>query len=80
MKQNREIKKMRMNMGRFLHNYYMKFGEEKYEAFLKRLGPSLEREYGEPFSSDNLRIMEAEFVTFNTVLNDKNKLAKSIRL
>ena len=30
-------------------------------------------EYGEPFSVENLRIMEAEYVTFNAKINEKNK-------
>ena len=75
-----EIKKLRMNVGKFLHSYYVRFGEEKYEQFLKVLGPSMEKDYGEPFSSDNLRIMEAEFVTFNAVLNDKGKTSKNLKL
>lgn len=63
---------MRMNLGKFLHDYYVKFGEERYQRFLDKLGPILEAEYGEPFSSENMRIMEAEFVTFSTKLKDRN--------
>ncbi len=66
------IKETRMEIGKFLHTYYVKFGDEKYETFVENLGESMEREYGEPFSSDNLRIMEAEFVTFNSRLKKKN--------
>lgn len=73
MKNKKEIKNMRMQIGKFLHNYYVTFGEEKYDEFIKKLGPSMEQEYGEPFNGDNLRIMEAEFVTFNSSLNDKKK-------
>ena len=67
----KDIKKLRMNLGKFLHDYYVKFGEEKYEEFLKKIGPSISKEYGEPFSGENLRIMEAEYVTFNKKLSDK---------
>lgn len=80
MKRVNEIRNMRMNMGKFLHSYYMKFGEEKYEEFLRSLGPTLEKEFGEPFSKDNLRIMEAEFITFNALLNDKKKNRKNTKL
>lgn len=72
MKKN-DVKDFRMNMGKFLHNYYLRFGEEKYEKFLEELGPTLEAEFGEAFSSDNMRIMEAEFVTFSSKLNNKYK-------
>ena len=67
----KEIKKLRMNLGKFLHEYYVKFGEEKYEKFLEKLGPALESEYGESFSDENMRIMEAEFVTFNQKIKEK---------
>ena len=50
MKKN-DVKDFRMNMGKFLHNYYLRFGEEKYEKFLEELGPTLEAEFGEAFSS-----------------------------
>ena len=69
-----DIKKLRMQLGKFLHDYYTKFGEEAYENFLKKLEPAMLKEYGEPFSIENLRIMEAEFVTFNARLNEKSKL------
>lgn len=69
----KQIKEFRMNLGKFLHDYYIKFGEEKYEGFIERIGEVMVKEYGEPFSSDNLRIMEAEYVTFNARLDEKNK-------
>ncbi len=71
---SKDIKKFRMELGRFLHDYYMKFGEEKYEQFLTKLSPSMIKEYGEPFSSENLRIMEAEYVTFNKRLQTDKEL------
>lgn len=67
-----EIKNFRMNLGKFLHDYYVKFGEEKYEKFLEKLGPALEEEYGDFFSSDNMRIMEAEFVTLSSKLSQRH--------
>lgn len=67
---SKDIKKLRMELGRFLHDYYVKFGEEKYDKFLTKLSPSMIKEYGEPFSGENLRIMEAEYVTFNKKLKD----------
>lgn len=70
---DKEIRKLRMDLGRFLHSYYIQFGEEKYEAFLEKIAPSMVKEYGEPFQKDSLRIMEAEFVTFNTKIDDRTK-------
>lgn len=78
-KKTYEIKNMRMNLGKFLHNYYTKFGEEKYEEFLEKLSSKMESEYGEPFSRDNLRIMEAEFITFNSFINDKKQVRDNIK-
>jgi predicted translin family RNA/ssDNA-binding protein len=77
--ENEQIRNLRMNLGKFLHDYYIKFGEDKYENFVERMGISMSNTYGEPFSSDNLRIMEAEYVTFNTKLKeeDKSKWAKA---
>lgn len=72
-----EIKKFRMNLGKFLHEYYIKFGEEKYEKFLKQLGPALESEFGEPFSGDNMRIMEAEFVTFSQKIKERSEVEEA---
>lgn len=74
-----DIKKFRMDLGKFLHNYYIQFGEKKYDDFISKLGTAMEDQYGEPFSSENLRIMEAEFVTFNLKLNEKKKNRKSIK-
>ena len=68
-----EIRIMRMNLGKFLHNYYIKFGEEKYNVFIEKMGNNMAKEYGESFSSDNLRIMEAEYVTLNARINEKTK-------
>ncbi len=73
----KDIKKLRMDLGELLHDYYVRFGEKKYEAFLKKLGPTMKKEYGEPFSTDNLRIMEAEYVTFNATIHDKKKDEKA---
>lgn len=70
---NKDIKRMRMDVGKFLYDYLIRFGEEKYEVFVDKLGDVMEKEYGEPFSGENLRIMEAEFVTFNCTFNDKKK-------
>lgn len=67
----KEIKDMRMDLGKYLHTYYVKFGEDKYDEFLEKLGLVMSRDYGEPFSSENLRIMEAEYVTFNSKINEK---------
>ncbi len=58
------IQNMRMDLGKYLHTYYVKFGEEKYDVFLDKLGATMSRDYGEPFNAENLRIMEAEYVTF----------------
>lgn len=68
-----DIKDLRMEVGKFLHDYYVKFGEDKYNRFVKKLDVSMRKNYGEPFSGDNLRIMEAEYVTFSSKLNGKNK-------
>lgn len=73
MKKN-EIKEMRMDLGKYLHTYYVKFGEERYNLFLEKLGRSMKKSYGEPFSVDNLRIMEAEYVTLSSKLDGKNKI------
>ena len=60
---DKEIKKLRNDIGKFLHSYYVSFGEEKYEEFLKKISPSMVKNYGKAFSLNNLRIMEAEYVT-----------------
>ena len=62
---DKDIKDMRMNFGRFLHSYYVNFGDQKYEEFLRKISPKMVKDYGESFSVNNLRIMEAEFVMFN---------------
>lgn len=67
----RDIKRVRMNVGKFLHTYYTKFGEEKYDQFIEKLGPVLEKDYGEPFSQDNLRIMEVEYVELGKKMRKK---------
>lgn len=72
LKTKNEVKELRMEIGKFLHDYYVRFGDDKYEVFLEHLGPAMERQYGEPFSCDNLRIMEAEFVTFNSKIKEKH--------
>lgn len=70
---NADIREMRMTMGKFLHDYYIKFGEEKYEKFVSRMGENMASEYGESFTSDNLRIMEAEYVTLSARIDEKGK-------
>lgn len=67
-----DIKKMRCEIGRYLHNYYIKYGEKKYYELLKKISPVLE-EYGDSFSENNLRIMEAEYVYLNTKIGVKDK-------
>lgn len=71
---NEDIRLMRMSIGKFLHDYYVKFGEEKYETFIDKLGTNMSLEYGDPFTSDNLRIMEAEYVTLTARIDEKAKL------
>lgn len=68
-----EIKDFRLKMGKFLHNYYIKFGENKYNYFIKKISKSLYNQYGDAFTCDNLRIMEAEYVTLNARIHEKNK-------
>ena len=69
--EKQEIEKIRMNIGKFLHNYYLKFGENKYEKFIEKVGEAISKSYGESFTSDNLRIMEAEYVTLNLKIDEK---------
>lgn len=69
--EKQEIEKIRMNIGKFLHNYYLKFGEKKYEKFIEKVGEAISKSYGESFTSDNLRIMEAEYVTLNLKIDEK---------
>ena len=68
-----DIKKMRMDIGKFLHNYYIKFGEKKYDEFIEKMSDKMMNTYGEVFSQDNLRIMEAEYVTFAHKIKNENK-------
>jgi len=74
MMSNRDIRNFRMSLGKFLHNYYVKFGEEKYDKFIELMGENMSLLYGEPFNSENLRIMEAEYVTLNSVIYDKRRI------
>lgn len=69
--EKQEIEKIRMNIGKFLHSYYLKFGEKKYEKFIEKVGEAISESYGESFTSDNLRIMEAEYVTLNLKIDEK---------
>ncbi len=66
-----EIKKMRMDIGKYLHNYYLKYGEEKYNSLVEKMGEKMQINYGEAFNQDSLRIMEAEYVTFAHDLHKK---------
>ena len=68
---NKQIKELRMNIGKFLHEYYIQFGEKKYNDFVNKMGLVLSSQYGDSFSRDNLRIMEVEYITFNSVINEK---------
>ena len=68
-----DIKKMRMDIGKFLHEYYIKFGEKKYEELVEKMGESMQLNFGESFDQDNLRIMEAEYVTFAHKIRHENK-------
>ncbi len=67
------IQNMRMDLGKYLHTYYVKFGEEKYDTFINKLGDVMNEDYGEPFNKDNLRIMEAEYVTFAKKIKHEDK-------
>lgn len=73
---DKQIKDFRMKIGQFLHSYYVHFGEQDYEQFIKKLAPAIKKEYGSSFSEDNLRIMEAEYVTFNKKINKNNNEKK----
>ena len=68
-----EIKKIRSEVGKYLHDYYINNGEEKYEKLVKSLSNELKDEYGNLFDDKSLRIMEAEYITFNRVLRGKHK-------
>lgn len=69
----KQVRELRTELGKTLHEFYINNGEEEYEKFLDEIGNKIAKEYGEPFSSDNLRIMEAEYVTFNATFNEKDK-------
>lgn len=68
-----DIRKMRMDIGKFLHNYYIKFGEKKYDELVIKMGEKMQGLYGDLFSQDSLRIMEAEYVTLAYKLHSENK-------
>lgn len=74
----KDIRNLRLNLGKFLHDYYMKFGEDKYENLINRMGDNMMLKYGDAFTSENLRIMEAEYVTLNARLDGKNKEKNNI--
>ena len=71
-----EIRNLRLNLGKFLHDYYVKFGEDKYDSLVDKMGNSMAVKYGDAFTSENLRIMEAEYVTLNARINGKPKEQK----
>lgn len=71
-----EIRDLRLNLGKFLHDYYIKFGEDKYDNLVDKMGDSMTVKYGDAFTSENLRIMEAEYVTLNARINGKAKEQK----
>ena len=70
---------MRMKIGKYLHNYFMVFGEKEYDKKLNDLAKEM-KIYGDSFSKSNLRIMEAEYLTFssNVGANYKSKSKKII--
>ena len=68
-----DIRKMRMDIGKFLHNYFIKYGEKKYDDLVNRMGEEMRVLYGELFSQDSLRIMEAEYVTLAYKLHNEDK-------
>lgn len=76
---NNEIKIMRMKIGKYLHNYFMVFGEKEYDRKLSDIAKEM-KIYGDSFSKSNLRIMEAEYLTFssNVGANYKSKSKKII--
>ena len=74
---DKDIKKLRMDIGKFLHSYYINFGDEKYEKFLKKISRSMVKEYGDSFSLNNLRIMEVEYVTLNKKIKDEDTNKKN---
>lgn len=70
------IKDMRMSLGRFLHSYYKKFGEDAYNRFVERMGEKMSCVYGDAFDQDSLRIMEAEYVMFNKRIDENESKDK----
>ncbi len=69
----KEIKQIRNEVGKYLHEYYIKNGEDSYNKLIKNLSSELTSEYGEVFDDKSLRIMEAEYITFNTIIRGNNK-------
>ena len=55
---------VRICLGKFLHDYHCRFGEEKYYNFVSRMGEKLESEYGSDYNKDELCVMEKEYNTF----------------
>lgn len=68
-----EIRNMRIKIGAFLHDYYVKFGASKYDYLVEEMGRKMSQDYGEPFNSENLRIMEVEYVMLNEKIKPNNK-------
>ena len=50
----------------------------KYENLINRMGDNMMLKYGDAFTSENLRIMEAEYVTLNARLDGKHKEKNNI--
>ena len=48
-------------LGEILHEYHIRFGEEKYNTFINRLGNNLENIYGKNYSMEKLSLMEKEY-------------------
>ena len=72
-----EIKDMRTKIGAFLHDYYVKFGASKYDYLVEEMGKRMSLDYGEPFNSENLRIMEVEYVMLNEKIKSNSKKVTS---
>ena len=76
-----EMRIIKTRIGSFLHDYYIKYGASKYDYLVEKMGEKMTILYGENFNSDNLRIMEAEYVINNelyakTKLKDPNTSSK----
>ena len=67
-----EIREMRMQLGKSLHEFFLKYGEKEYEKYINNLAKETSC-YGDIFSDANLRIMEAEYLTLSAELGVKNK-------